>query len=82
VPRGLPRALVVGIGGIAGASSLEDLLLPPFDDGGREPIGLSGLKKLDLRRRFAGEGGILAIDSTVRSANDGRGVLGPDLICL
>lgn len=82
VATGLLSDLILGMGGIAGASSLEDLLLPPLDDGGREPPGLSGLKKLDLRRRFAGDGGIFAIDSTVRSANEGRDVLRLGLICL
>jgi hypothetical protein len=82
VPWGLLTGRPFGRGGILGISSFEsDLLLFPVDDCGREFIGLSGLKKLDLRRRFAGEGGIFAIDSTVRSANDGRlGVFGSELM--
>jgi hypothetical protein len=46
----------------------------PSDDVGLEwgAIGLSGLKKLDFRRSLAGEAGIWARLSIVRSDSDGR----------
>lgn len=45
----------------------------PIEDSGRESgaIGLSGVKKLDFRLLIAGEGGIKAILSIVRSDKDG-----------
>lgn len=57
----------------------------PIEDSGRESgaIGLSGVKKLDFRLRIAGEGGIKARLSIVRSDRDGlealcnTGVVGP-----
>jgi hypothetical protein len=57
-------------------------LLPIADDGRDDTMGLSGgLKKLDRRRRYAGDGGIFAMESMVRSARDmgpfdSEGVLG------
>lgn len=56
----------VGIGG-TGSARDPGLLIEPAADCGLETIGLSGLKKLDLRRPFPGVGGSFAMESIVRS---------------
>jgi hypothetical protein len=67
---GFARKVFVGLSALA--SFRSPFILPPIADAGRDGMGLSGLKKLDLRRRIAGDWGILAIDSIVRSTRDGR----------
>lgn len=55
--------------GIGGTGSARDpgLLSVPAADCGLDTIGLSGLKKLDLRRPFPGVGGSIAMESIVLS---------------
>ena len=78
------RRLFEGLCLLAPLPSLPSpTFLSPIAEPGLDCMGLSELKKLDLRLRYAGEGGIFAIESIVRSTSEGRdvgwrGVLGSD----
>lgn len=70
------RGVANGGGGIDSSRDVGRELCPKPEAGlDRDTIGLSGEKKLDWRRVLAGEGGIEARLSIVRSDKDGREVL-------
>jgi hypothetical protein len=70
------RRVFVGLSALILPPSFKSLFIrPPIAEPGRDGMGLSALKKLDLRLRYAGDGGIFAIDSIVRSKSEGREVL-------